>query len=367
MEVPFLDLKKAYIELKVELDQLWQDINKDSFYVLGSRLEQFEKEFSNYLGVKHVIGVADGLDALNLSIRALDIGAGDEVIVPSHTYIASWLAASEAGAIPVPVEVDETTCLIDPSKIEQAITAKTKAIMVVHLYGLVCDMQPIKDIANKYQLKIIEDSAQAHGAFDLSSGIKAGALGDISGFSFYPGKNLGCFGDGGCISTNDDILAEKLRLLRNYGSKKRYEHEVIGINSRLDELQAGILSIKLKYLDKWNKRRQELAKIYLDELKNVADLVLPKYNDGHVWHVFGIRTSKRDDLKDFLASKEITTIVHYPKPIYLQDAYKYMEIKNGSFEITEKISSEILSLPIGPHLDKEDARFVSQAIKEFFG
>lgn len=366
MEVPFLDLKKAYIELKSELDQLWHDINKDSFYVLGSRLEKFEKEFADYLGVKHVIGVADGLDALNLSIRALNIGSGDEVIVPSHTYIASWLAVSEAGAIPVPVEVDETTYLIDPSKIEQAITAKTKAIMVVHLYGLVCDMQPIKNIANKYKLKIIEDSAQAHGAFDLSSGIKAGALGDISGFSFYPGKNLGCFGDGGCISTNDDILAEKLILLRNYGSKKRYEHEVIGINSRLDELQAGILSIKLKYLDKWNKRRQELAKIYLDELKNVAELILPEYNDGHVWHVFAIRTSKRDDLKEFLASKGIATIIHYPKPIYLQDAYKYMEIKNGSFETTEKISSEILSLPIGPHLDKEDAKSVSQAIKEFF-
>lgn len=367
MEVPFLDLKKAYIELKSELDQLWHDINKDSFYVLGSRLEKFEKEFADYLGVKHVIGVADGLDALNLSIRALNIGSGDEVIVPSHTYIASWLAVSEAGAIPVPVEVDETTYLIDPSKIEQAITAKTKAIMVVHLYGLVCDMQPIKNIANKYKLKIIEDSAQAHGAFDLSSGIKAGALGDISGFSFYPGKNLGCFGDGGCISTNDDILAEKLILLRNYGSKKRYEHEVIGINSRLDELQAGILSIKLKYLDKWNKRRQELAKIYLDELKNVAELILPEYNDGHVWHVFAIRTSKRDDLKEFLASKGIATIIHYPKPIYLQDAYKYMEIKNGSFETTEKISLKILSLPIGPHLDKEDAKSVSQAIKEFFG
>ncbi len=367
MEVPFLDLKKAYIELKSELDQLWQDINRDSFYILGSRLEKFEKEFADYLGVRHVIGVGDGLDALNLSIKALDIGAGDEVIVPSHTYIASWLAVSEAGAMPVPVEVDETTCLIDPLKIERVITAKTKAIMVVHLYGLVCDMQPIKDIANKYNLKIIEDSAQAHGAFDISSNIKAGALGDISGFSFYPGKNLGCFGDGGCVSTNDDILAEKLRLIRNYGSKKRYEHEVVGINSRLDELQAGVLSIKLKCLDEWNKRRQKLAQVYLEELKDVAELILPEYNEGNVWHIFGIRTSRRDVLQKFLASKGIATIIHYPKPIYLQGAYKNMNIKASSFEITEKISAEILSLPIGPHLTEEEVRFCTEKIKEFFG
>jgi dTDP-4-amino-4,6-dideoxygalactose transaminase len=367
MEVQFLDLKKAYIELKPELDQLWQDINKDSFYVLGRRLEKFEKEFANYLGVRHVIGVGDGLDALALSIRALGIGHGDEVIVPAHTYIASWLAISEAGAVVVPVEADEKTYLIDPLKIERAITKKTRAIMVVHLYGLVCDMQPIKDIANKYNLKIIEDSAQAHGAFDVSSGIKTGALGDISGFSFYPGKNLGCFGDGGCISTNDDDLADKLRLLRNYGSKKKYEHEVIGINSRLDELQAGVLSIKLKCLDEWNKRRQKLARVYLSELKDIAELTLPEYNDGHVWYVFAIKTAKRDELQEFLSSKGISTIIHFPKPIYLQDAYKNMNLKSGAFEITEKISAEILSLPMGPHLTEEEVRFCSQMVKEFFG
>ena len=366
MEVPFLDLKKPYIELKSELDQLWQDINRDGVYILGSRLEKFEKEFAEYLGVKHVIGVGDGLDALSLSIRALDIGRGDEVIVPAHTYIASWLAVSEAGAIPIPVEVDESTCLIDPSKIEQAITAKTKAIMVVHLYGLVCDMRAIKEIANRHKLKIIEDSAQAHGAFDLFSGAKTGALGDISGFSFYPGKNLGCFGDGGCISTSDGALAEKIRLIRNYGSKKRYEHEAIGINSRLDELQAGVLSIKLKCLDEWNKRRQKLAHIYLQELKHIAELILPEYNEGHVWHIFGIRTSKRDELQKFLASKGVVTIIHYPKPIYLQGAYKNMTIKTSAFEITEKISAEILSLPIGPHLTEEEVRFACQVIREFF-
>jgi dTDP-4-amino-4,6-dideoxygalactose transaminase len=366
MEVPFLNLKKAYIELKPELDALWQDINKDSFYILGSRLEKFEKEFANYLGVQHVIGVGDGLDALNLSIRALDIGAGDEVIVPAHTYIASWLAVSEAGATPVPVEVDETTYLIDPSKIEEAITDKTRAIMVVHLYGLVCDIQSIKALANKYNLKIIEDSAQAHGAFDVSSGIKAGALSNISGFSFYPGKNLGCFGDGGCISTNDTALAEKLRLLRNYGSKRRYEHEVVGINSRLDELQAGVLSIKLKYLDEWNKRRQKLAHVYLEELKDIAELTLPEYNDGHVWHSLAIKTARRDELKEFLASKGISTIIHYPKPIYLQGAYKNMNLKAGAFKTTEKISNEILSLPIGPHLTEEEVRFCSKIIKDFF-
>ncbi len=366
MEIQFLNLKKVYIELKEELDQLWQDVNNDSSYILGKRLEQFEKEFAEYLGVKHVIGVADGLDALTLSIKALGIGGKDEVIVPVHTYIASWLAVSEAGATPVPVEVDDKTCLLDPAKIEQAITERTRAIMPVHLYGRVCDMGRILSIAKRYNLKVIEDAAQAHGAVDLSSEKKTGALGDCAGFSFYPGKNLGCFGDGGCISTNDDMLAEKLRLLRNYGSKIRYNHEIIGVNSRLDELQAGVLSIKLKYLDEWNKRRKKIARIYIQELSNIGDLKLPEYDESNVWHIFPVRTPRRDELQKFLTANGIGVIIHYPTPIHLQPAYKSMNLAKGAFPITEMISSEALSLPMGPHLTEEEAMFCAEKVREFF-
>lgn len=367
MEVKFLDLQKPYMELKAELDQLWQDINNDGFYILGHRLQKFEKEFANYLGVENVIGVANGLDALTLGIKALGIGVGDEIIVSSHTFIASWLAISETGAIPVPVEIEQRTYLIDPLNIEASITEKTKAIMVVHLYGLVCNMKPIEEIAKKYNLKIIEDSAQAHGAFDSSSGRKTGTFGDFSGFSFYPGKNLGCFGDGGCISTKDDKIAEKLMMLRNYGSKVKYEHEVIGLNSRLDEIQAGVLSIKLKHLDEWNERRKKIAKVYIDELANLGDIILPLYDEGCVWHVFAIRTKKRDELKDFLLANNVGVNIHYPNPIHLSGAYKYMKVNQGSFLVTEKVCSEILSLPIGPHLSMDEAEFCIKKVKEFFG
>jgi dTDP-4-amino-4,6-dideoxygalactose transaminase len=366
MEVQFLNLKRAYNELKPELDQLWHDINEDSFYIYGSRLTAFEGQFAKYLGVKQTIGVANGLDALVLSIKALGIIAGDEVIVPAHTYIASWLAISNVGAIPVPVEVDNMTYLIDPTKIEQAITSKTKAIMPVHLYGRICEMAPIMEIATKHNLKIIEDAAQAHGAFDIETGKKAGTFGDTAGFSFYPGKNLGCFGDGGCVSTNDDKIAETIRLMGNYGSKIRYQHEMLGVNSRLDELQAGVVAIKLKVLDEWNSRRRKIAKMYLHELKNIGDLVLPEDNRGHVWHIFSVRTSKRDQLKEFLASNGIGVNIHYPKPIHLQPAYQYMNIKAGSFTITEKISKEVLSLPMGPHLTDSEAAYCVSKVKEFF-
>jgi dTDP-4-amino-4,6-dideoxygalactose transaminase len=366
MEVQFLNLKQVYLELKNELDKLWQDVNNDSSYILGNRLEIFEQEFAKYLGVKHVIGVANGLDALVLALKALDIGPNDEVIVPAHTYIASWLAVSQVGATPVPVEVNDKNFLLNAAKIEQAITSKTRAIMPVHLYGRVCDKDAIIAIAKQYNLKVIEDAAQAHGAIDLVSNTKAGAFGDCAGFSFYPGKNLGCFGDGGCISTNNDLLAEKLKILRNYGSKVRYKHEIIGVNSRLDELQAGVLSIKLKYLDEWNKRRQKIAKIYLEQLSNVGDLILPEYDDGNVWHIFPVRTSKRDILKEFLMTNKIGVIIHYPTPIHLQPAYQMMNLKQGSFPITEKISEEILSLPMGPHLSEEEAIFCAKNVQEFF-
>ncbi|HEV2613534.1 MAG TPA: DegT/DnrJ/EryC1/StrS family aminotransferase [Gammaproteobacteria bacterium] len=363
MKVPLLDLQKAYQELKPEFDQLWQNINHDAFYILGNRLSQFEQEFAKYLGVKHVIGVGDGLDALTLSLKALNIGKGDEVIVPAFTFIATWLAVSEAGATPIGVEVNEDF-LIDPEQIKKAITPKTKAIMPVHLYGKVCDMEKIMAIAKEHHLKVIEDSAQAHGGFTKQH--KAGAFGDCSGFSFYPGKNLGCFGDGGCISTNDDALAEKLHMLRNYGSKVSYEHTIKAGNSRLDELQAGVLSIKLKKLDEWNKRRRKIAKIYLQELQGISDLLLPRDDDGHVWHLFSIRTSKRDALQKFLTSKDIGTKIHYPKAIHLQNAYAEMNIKEDAFPLTERMCKEQLSLPMGPHLAEEEAHYCAKAIREFF-
>ncbi len=365
MEVPFLNLKSAYSELKHEFDQLWQDINLDSFYILGKRLATFEQEFADYLGVKHVIGVGDGLDALTISLKALNIGAGDEVIVPSFTFIATWLAVSEAGAKPVPVEVNNDY-LIDPEKILGAITPHTKAIMPVHLYGRVCNMDKIIKIAEKHNLKIIEDSAQAHGAYDFNSKKKAGSFGDCSGFSFFPGKNLGCFGDGGCISTNNDELEEKIRLLRNYGSKVKYEHLIKAGNSRLDEIHAGVLSIKLKHLDEWNNRRREIAKLYISELSNIKDLVLPNYEDGHVWHIFAVNTTRRKELAEFLTRHSVNTIIHYPNPIHMQEAYSDMNLPAGSFPITEDICNNIISLPIGPHLSYNEATYCVSKVKEFF-
>lgn len=364
MDIQFLNLKNAYLECKQEFDQLWQDINRDSFYILGERLKQFEIEFASYLGVKHVIGVANGLDALRLSLKALGVGIGDEVIVPSFTYIASWLAISEIGAIPVPVEVNNNF-LLNPELIEEAITSKTKAIMPVHIYGRVCEMEQISQIAIKHNLKIVEDAAQSHGAYEDNSFKKAGAFGDCAGFSFYPGKNLGCFGDGGCISTNNDKIAKKLRMMRNYGSEIRYSHDITAGNSRLDELQAGVLSIKLRLLDEWNARRQKIAKLYLQELKNIDGLTLPKYHIGHVWHVFAIRTNKRKELQNYLHSFGIGTNIHYPNPIYLQGAYQYMNLTRGSFPKTENICSEVLSLPIGPHLTNDEAMQIIHKIKEF--
>lgn len=365
MQIPLLDLKKAYIELKTELDQLWQDINKDSFYVLGNRLQSFEQNFAEYLGVRHVIGVADGLDALTISLKALGIKSGDEVIVPAFTFIASWLAVSEAGATPVPVEINNH-CLINPNLIEAAITEKTKAIMPVHLYGRICDMEKINAIAKEYGLMVIEDAAQAHGAFISGNNKKAGSFGDCAGFSFYPGKNLGCFGDGGCIATNDNALADTVRLLRNYGSKTTYYHEIRAGNSRLDELQAGVLDIKLKYLDEWNRRRQNIARIYLKELQGTGDLGLPEYNTGHVWHIFAIRTSQRDNLQKFLTEKGIGTKIHYPKAIHLQKAYEGMSLREGAFPLTERVCAEGLSLPMGPHLTEDEALTCTKMIREFF-
>ena len=352
IKVPFLDLKAAYLELQHELDSAYQRVMNSGWYLLGEELVTFEQEFAQYCGVKYCIGVGNGLEALELTLRAYDIGHGDEVIIPANTYIATWLAISNVGANVVPVEPDIKTYNIDPNLIERAITSKTKAIIPVHLYGQSADMQKIMQLAKKYNLNVIEDAAQAHGA--EYNGVKTGALGDAAGFSFYPGKNLGAFGDAGAVTTNDANLAAKIRILRNYGSGRKYINEVQGKNSRLDEIQAAVLRVKLKYLDEWNERRELIAKKYLAQLQSCKNIVLPCVLDGcqPVWHLFVIRSQNRDQLQEKLSKQGVQTLIHYPIPPHKQAAYKNMN--DLSFSVSEKIHNEVLSLPIGPHLqDKE--------------
>ncbi len=361
MIIPFLDLKSPYIELKDELDAAYHRVMESGWYILGKEVETFEDEFAVYCEANHCIGVANGLDALHLIVRAYGIGPGDEVIVPSNTYIATWLAVTHAGATPVPVEPDERTYNIDPARIEQAITPKTKAIMVVHLYGQTADMDPINTIAREHGLKVIEDCAQSHGA--RYKGRRAGSLGDAAGFSFYPGKNLGAIGDGGAVTTNDDELAERLKVLRNYGSQIKYHNEVVGFNSRLDELQAAILSVKLRKLDEWNERRKQIATQYLDQLKSNTNLVLPFVPEwaDPVWHLFVVRSKKRNDLQKQFADAGIGTMIHYPIPPHLQEAYSELNYGEGCFPISEKVHNEVLSLPMGPSMSPAHVSIVIEA------
>jgi dTDP-4-amino-4,6-dideoxygalactose transaminase len=331
---------------------------------LGKELEAFEKEFAEYLAVRHCVAVGSGLDALHLALRALGIGQGDEVLVPSNTYIATWLAVSHAGAVPVPVEPDERTYTIDPEKLEAAMTDRTRAIIPVHLYGQAADMDPILKVARKHNLWVLEDAAQAHGA--RYKGKRVGGLGDIAGWSFYPGKNLGAFGDGGAVTTNDAELADRARVLRNYGSRTKYFNEVRGFNSRLDEIQAAVLRVKLKHLDEWNRKRRQIAELYLHELKG-SDLILP---DAPWWaepvhHLFVIRCRKRDLLKQHLDKAGIGTLIHYPVPPHLQPAYGELGMCEGSLPVSERIHREVLSLPMGPHLNEVQAGTVIEAIREF--
>lgn len=351
MIVPFLDLKSPYIELKDELDAAYHRVMESGWYILGKEVEAFEAEFAAYCETKQCIGVANGLDALHLIVMAYGIGPGDEVIVPSNTYIATWLAVTHAGATPVPVEPDERTYNIDPARIEQAVTPKTKAIMVVHLYGQTADMDPINAVAQKHDLKVIEDCAQAHGA--RYKGRRAGSLGDAAGFSFYPGKNLGAIGDGGAVTTGDKDLAERIKVLRNYGSQVKYHNEVVGFNSRLDELQAALLRVKLVKLDEWNERRALAAKSYIQRLTTFTNLTLPFVPEWSepVWHLFVVRHDRRDELQKTLAESGIGAMIHYPIPPHLQPAYSDLGYKKGDFPISESIHSSIISLPMGPHLD----------------
>jgi dTDP-4-amino-4,6-dideoxygalactose transaminase len=362
--VPFLDLQAATRELKKEIDAALARVLDSGYFVLGRELEAFESEFAEYAGVKHCVGVGNGLDALVLSLKALGVSQGDEVLVPSNTYIATWLAVSYAGAKPVPVEPDERTYNMDPEKIEGALTGRTKGMIPVHLYGQPADMDRIREIAKKHKLWIVEDAAQAHGA--RYKGNHVGGMGDMAGWSFYPGKNLGALGDGGAVTTNSSELAERVRVLRNYGSRVKYFNEVKGVNSRLDEIQAAILRIKLRHLNDWNNRRRRIAAQYQTGLAS-AGLVLPYVPDWAepVHHLFVVRSKQRDALRQHLEKSGIATLVHYPVPPHLQQAYKDLGMRAGDLPISEKIHEEVLSLPIGPHLSESQAASVIQAVREF--
>jgi dTDP-4-amino-4,6-dideoxygalactose transaminase len=362
MTVPFLDFVGPYEELKPELDEAYFRFMKSAWYILGKEVEAFEQEYAAYCNSKHCIGVANGLEALHLLLRAYGIGKGHEVIVPSNTYIATWLAASYADATPVPVEPDPDTFNLDPARIEKAITSRTKAIMPVHLYGQPADMDPIMAIAEKHGLKVIEDNAQAQGAF--YKGRRTGSLGHAAGHSFYPGKNLGALGDAGAVTTDDAALADKVRTLRNYGSKKKYYNDFKGYNSRLDELQAAFLRVKLKKLDDWNKRRSDIAEIYLSEL-NASELVLPKVPTWAkpVWHLFVVRHPHRDSFQQALTAAGIGTLIHYPVPPHLSGAYADAGWPRGSFPLAEQLADSVLSLPMGPHLPREQAKIVIETVE----
>lgn len=360
--INFLNLHKINERFRNEIDERITQVLDSGWYILGEQVRVFEKNFANFCGVKHCIGCANGLDALNLIIKAYGFSTGDEIIVPANTYIASILAISQNGCTPVLVEPDIDTYNINPDLIEQKITENTKAIMVVHLYGQAVEMEKIWDIAKRYNLKIIEDSAQSHGA--IYKGKRAGNLGDASGFSFYPGKNLGCMGDGGCVTTNDDELAYRIRAIANYGSDYKYHHIFKGTNSRLDEIQAAVLDIKLKHLDEDNKRRREIAKFYRENIKN-PNIILPqlKEEENHVWHIFAVRVNDRDKLKKYLEDNGIETNIHYPTAPHKQECYK--ELEHLSFPVSEKIHKQVLSLPISPVLTRNEVMQVVEVINGY--
>jgi dTDP-4-amino-4,6-dideoxygalactose transaminase len=365
MIVPFIDLKTAHQELKNELDAAYQRVLGSGRFVLGEEVEAFEEEFAAYCEEKCCVGVGNGLDSLHLILRAYDIGPGDEVIVPAHTYIATLLAVSCAGATPVPVEPDESTFNINPERIEATISPRTRALIAVHLYGQSADMDPILDITRKYGLKVIEDAAQAHGA--RYKGRRVGGLGDAAGFSFYPSKNLGALGDAGAVVTNDDELAQRIRMLRNYGSRVKYYNELRGFNSRLDPLQAAFLRVKLKYLDEWNERRRSVACFYLDNLSDVHEVIVPYVPEWAepVWHLFVIRHPYRDRLQKWLTEARIGTMIHYPIPPHLSEAYKGHIGRKGDYPVAERLAETVLSLPMWPNLNKRMQRKVITRIKEF--
>ena len=363
----FLNLAKIHQEILPELENACHQVLYSGRYILGDEVAAFEQEFAQYCETKHCVTVGNGLDALHLILRGMDIGEGDEVIIPAHTFIATWLAVSYAGATPVGIDVDPHTYNISTEALLKVVTSKTKAIMPVHLYGQPADMETIKTFAQQHGIKVIEDAAQAHGA--RYKGRRVGGLGHAAGFSFYPGKNLGAIGDGGAITTDDDELAEKLLMLRNYGSKVKYQHTVQGYNSRLDELQAALLRVKLRKLEEWNKKRRQLADVYKQKLQNEVELILPAVPDWAepVWHLFVVRHEQRERLTKRLADMGVETLIHYPIPPHLSGAYQGTDQRNVSFPVSESLANTVISLPMGTHLSVTDVEeitvLVTQAIK----
>lgn len=364
-QIPFSTLVPVHGEIRAELDDAYQRVLDKAWFIQGEECRAFEKEYAAYTGTGYCVGTATGLDAIYLILKGMGIGAGDEVIVPSNTFIATALAVSYAGARPVFAEPEIDTYNIDPGKIEECITENTRAVIAVHLQGRPADMDRISEIAGRHGLKVIEDAAQAHGS--RYKGKKAGALADAAAFSFYPGKNLGALGDGGCITTNDRELADKVRALGNYGSDYKYHHIYKGTNSRLDELQAAFLRVKLKYLDKWNEERRRIAKRYLSGIRN-PQIILPKestYDFEHVYHVFVIRCDKRDELEIYLNRNGIGTVKHYPVPMHMQEAYQDLAIKEGELPAAEEISRTVLSIPMYYGMTEEETDYVVNVVNAF--
>lgn len=365
-DIPFLNLAGQHDLIREEIAEAIRQVIDSNRFVMDKCLVDFEKNYASYVGTTWCCGVGNGLDAIFLSLRVLDIGAGDEVIAPTNTSIATWLGITNAGAQVVPVEPNISSYNIDPKKIEQAISSRTKAIVPVHLYGQACNMDEIMSIAENHNLKVIEDNAQACGA--EWKGKKTGSIGHCNASSFYPTKNLGAMGDGGAITTSAMDLHERAMMLRNYGSKKKYTNEYLGVNSRLDEIQAAILSVKLKYLREWNQQRIFLAKRYIEKLNGIGDLVLPLVAEGfsHVYHLFVVRTQKREALQKFLLGKGVETLIHYPVPPHLQKAYAYCGYRPGDFPIAEELALTCLSLPLWVGMDEQSVDSVCEKIASFY-
>jgi len=366
MNIPFLSFNGMHPELKQDILANFESFYDSNWYILGQQVRDFEQQYADFNEVKHCVGLGNGLEALILSLKALGIGPGDEVIVPSNTYIATWLAVTYVGATNVPVEPNPNTYNLDPNLIKDALTERTKAIMPVHLYGQVSEMDAIMQISQQHDLKVIEDNAQSQGS--RYNGKLAGSFGHSNGTSFYPGKNLGALGDAGAITTNDETVAQHIRTLRNYGSQKKYVNKYLGVNSRLDELQAGVLSVKLKHLDAWNKQRQQVANHYYNGLKGVGDLQLPTLAEGatSVYHQFVICTAHRDALQNHLKEQGVGTLIHYPIPPHLQEAYAPLNFKPGQFPIAERLANQMLSLPVYPGLTEEQLEYIVATIKTYY-
>lgn len=365
VKISVFNPQREFQEIKEEVNRAISNVFRSGLFILGEELNLFEREFATFCQAKHAVGVASGTDALHLALWAANIGPGDEVITVAHTFIANALAISFVGAKPVFVDIDPATYNIDPQKIEEKITKKTKAILPIHLYGNPADLASIMKIAKKHNLLVIEDACQTHGS--QYQGKRIGSIGDLTCFSFYPTKNLGAYGDGGAVTTKENNLAKRLRLLRNYGSTEKYHHLIKGTNSRLDEMQAAILRVKLHYLNEWNRRRRENAAYYVKLFKNLEGIVLPKETtDGyHVYHQYVIRVKNRDRLQEYLGSQGIISLIHYPIPIHLQPAYRELGYKIGDLPNTETVAREVLSIPMFPLLEKSEMEYVVSCIKDF--